>query len=133
MFEPDATESKQTLQNHGLGVKAVKFSRDATSLVSGGEDLHIHITDIATAQRTLTFVSHSDSISSVDFHPQSLNHFLTSSLDGTIKLWDKKVSKEVKTIDLGGRGVWKAQFTPDGKSIGAICENGTVAVISFEH
>ena len=133
LFEPDAREAKATLTNHGLNVKALKFSREGASLITSAEDLHIHMIDVATAQRSLTFVSHSDVVTSIDFHPQSLNYFLTSSLDGTIKLWDKNVGKEVKNIDLGGRGVWKAQFTPDGKHIGAVCENGSVAVISFEH
>ena len=95
--------------------------------------MHIHLSDIASQQRSLTFVSHADWISSIDFHPSSLDNFLTSSLDGTIKIWDKGVSKEVKTIDLGGQGVWKAQFTPDGNYIGAVCQNGSVAVISFKH
>lgn len=133
LFNPEASESKATLNEHNLSVKAVKFSRDSANLVTSAEDLHIHMTDVATEKRALSFISHSDVVSSIDFHPTSLDHFLTSSLDGTIKLWDKNVSKEVKTIDLGGRGVWKAQFTPDGKHIGAVCENGSVAVISFEH
>lgn len=83
-------------------------------------------------------MSHADWVTSIDFHPTTQNMFLTTSLDGTVKLWDRNVSKEVKTIDLGSglpsgqRGVWKAQFTPDGSMIGACTQNGTIALISFE-
>lgn len=36
------------MNNHGRGVKSLCFSPDSTSLISGGEDLHMHMIDVET-------------------------------------------------------------------------------------
>ncbi len=46
--------------NHGKGVKCVKFTPDSKNIISGGEDLHIHMCDVETQQRILTLVNHAD-------------------------------------------------------------------------
>lgn len=34
--------------NHGMGVKAVRFSPDSSQIISGSEDLHMHVCDVET-------------------------------------------------------------------------------------
>ena len=66
----------------------MSFTEDSLSLLTSGDDLHIHLTNLETGQRTQTFISHTDMISSIDSHPGS-GVFCTSSLDGTVKIWDR--------------------------------------------
>lgn len=99
--ESKEDKEKLVLLNHARGIKALKFSPDSKCLATSGEDLHIHVCDVEKEARLHSFVSHADWITSIDFHPTTQNMFLTTSLDGTVKLWDRNVSKEVKTIDLG--------------------------------
>lgn len=101
-------------------------------MILGGEDLHIHMFDIETQERTLTLVNHSDWITSLSFNPADPRYFVSSSLDGTVKIWKQGENKEVKNIEFAGTdGVWKAEFTPDGKYIAVCCQNGTISLISF--
>ena len=38
----------QALNNHGRGVKCIKFTPDSSGLISGGEDLHMYLSNIET-------------------------------------------------------------------------------------
>jgi len=69
IFDINNKEDKFVLSNHGLGVKAIKFSDDSKSVITGGEDLHINICDVETKKRLGTWVSHSDWVTSLSFHP----------------------------------------------------------------
>lgn len=105
-----------SFNNHGLGVRTVKFNPDGKSIISGSEDLHMHICDVETQQRTLTLVNHADWITSIDFNPQNPQYFVSSSLDNTIKIWNDKQNKEIKTLNFS-EPIWSAQFSPDGNFI----------------
>lgn len=76
------------LKNHGMAVRALSFTASSQNLVSAGDDLHIFVTDSATHQRKHTMVGHSKQITSIACHPHSEDLFMTSSLDGTIKMWN---------------------------------------------
>lgn len=123
---------KASLITHGKGVKAIKFSPDSTTLVTGGEDLHMNMVDVETQQRVLTLVNHADWITSIAFNPADPGYFASTSLDGTVKIWKQGSNKEVKTVEFNGNGgVWKAEFTPDGRFIGVCCQDGTIGLVSF--
>lgn len=96
-----------TFNNHGLGVRTVKFNPEGTSIISGSEDLHMHICDVETQQRTLTLVNHADWITSIDFNPKNPQYFVSSSLDNTIKIWNDKQNKEIKTLNFS-EPIWSA-------------------------
>lgn len=55
--------------NHARGVRCLTFTPDSTHFISGSEDLHIHMNDIQTQQRTLTLVNHANWITSISFNP----------------------------------------------------------------
>lgn len=78
---------RATLLNHGKGIKCIKFSPDSSTLITGGEDLHINMVDVETKQRVLTLVNHADWITSISFNPADPRYFASSSLDGTVKIW----------------------------------------------
>lgn len=80
----------------------------------------------------LTLVNHSDWITSISFNPVDPRYFTSSSLDGTLKIWKQGTNKEVKTVAFSSNGgIWKAEFTPDGKYIGVCCQDGTIGLVSF--
>jgi WD40 repeat protein len=75
------------LSRHAKGVRCLTFSPDSTHVMSGSEDLHIHMTDIETQQSVLTLVNHADWITSISFNPMQPKYFVTTSLDKTVKVW----------------------------------------------
>jgi WD40 repeat protein len=52
----------------------------------------------------------------------------SASWDGTIKLWDTKSGRELRTLAGHGRGVYKAVFSPDGKQLASASRDGTVKI-----
>ena len=82
---------------------------------------------------------HVAALTSISWHPHNGERILTSSVDGTLRLWDMggKMSLErltcLRTLKLkGGDGrksqVGACQYNPTGKVIGAACEDGSVQV-----
>jgi WD40 repeat protein len=94
-------ENLRTLQGHQDKVLTVKFSQDGTLLASGGgeNDKTVIIWNLGE-KSSITLKGHSDwfgGVLSVDFSAN--NKFLASaSKDKTIKIWDIKEGKEVKTL-----------------------------------
>ena len=124
IFDSSTKEPKGSVfSNHGRGVRCLKFSPDSSSIISGGEDLHIYLCDVETQQRTLTLVNHAAWITSIAFNPQDPKYFVSTSLDNTIKIWQTGQNKEVKTIEFNDsvQGVWSAVFSPDGRYIAVVC------------
>mmetsp|Transcript_42361 Transcript_42361/g.65010 ORF Transcript_42361/g.65010 Transcript_42361/m.65010 type:complete len:84 (+) Transcript_42361:711-962(+) len=83
--------------------------------------MHINITSCETGVREQTLVSHGDWITSLAFNPVNQSYFATASLDGTVRLWNKGVQKEVKVFELGEGGVWSVSFSPDGNNMAIAC------------
>ena len=52
----------------------------------------------------------------------------SASWDGTIKLWDTKAGRELRTLAGHGWGVYKAVFSPDGKQLASASRDGTVKI-----
>jgi WD40 repeat protein len=50
----------------------------------------------------------------------------SASWDGTIKLWDTKSGRELRTLAGHGWGVYNAVFSPDGKQLASASRDGTV-------
>jgi WD40 repeat protein len=52
----------------------------------------------------------------------------SASWDGTIKLWDTRSGRELRTLAGHGWGVYKAVFNPDGKQLASASRDGTVKI-----
>lgn len=52
----------------------------------------------------------------------------SASWDGTIKLWDTKSGRELRTLAGHGRGVYKAVFSPDEKQLASASRDGRVKI-----
>jgi WD40 repeat protein len=52
----------------------------------------------------------------------------SASWDGTIKLWDTRSGRELRTLAGHGWGVYKAVFSPDGKQLASASRDGTVKI-----
>ena len=78
-------------------MRALKFSQNNQTLISGGEDLHINITDVEALKRKQTLTGHADWITCLSV---SMNQkaFITGSLDKQVKIWDFNSGKCVQTI-----------------------------------
>ena len=100
-------------------------------MISGSEDLHINIEDTEKKQLVSTLTGPGGWITSIQCAPHNPRHFLTTSLDKTIRVWDQVSRKCVKSIDVGGP-IWNAGFSSDGNYLVGATEEGTVKIIVYQ-
>lgn len=72
------------------------------------EELEENITEAE-----LTLFGHNGKINTLDFHRSANNVLATSSVDGTVKLWDLNTGDEKLSLDIGS-GIFKLDFNYTG-------------------
>jgi len=87
----------------------------------------MYLTDMSNTK------GHVSGIGNAMWNPNNKNQFLTSSLDGTVRIWDVKDMQQthknvIKAKSQSGRrvGVSYASFSTDGTLIGAGCQDGSL-------
>jgi WD40 repeat protein len=121
IFDAESGKELGTLEKSGYWAQVrpdATFSPDSTKVVShdGG---HIRISDVESGKELTMLVGHTNTVNSVVFSSDG-KRVLTSSQDGTARIWDVETGsasfgKELKR--LGGRidRAYFAVFSPDGK------------------
>jgi WD40 repeat protein/mono/diheme cytochrome c family protein len=146
----EASSGKQVVQmgSHSDWVMSTAFSVKGDHIVSGGRDMSVKLTEIATQR----FVDNVTSITpgalkggvlAVATHP-TLEHFVTAGSDGLPKVY--RIFREIKReigddaqliadlFPMTGR-VFSARFSPDGKRIacgGGLDRAGELLVCSYD-
>jgi WD40 repeat protein len=102
-----------SILEHCMAVRSLKYSPDHNILVSGSDDLHINLIDLTNNKVIQALVGHKESITTIEFN-KHLNLYASSSLDGSIKLWDyrNKASNCVQTINLSN-DYYKTSYSND--------------------
>lgn len=118
-----------------MAVRSLKYSSEHNILVSGSDDLHINLIDLTNYKVIQALVGHKESITKLEYN-KCLNVYASSSLDGTIKLWDfrNKESKCVQTINLSNEInhniIWDIAFSEEGDYLIAATENNSLAIFN---
>ncbi|MDA0196187.1 MAG: caspase family protein [Bacteroidetes bacterium] len=78
--------------------------------------------------------AHSATVNGVAFHPDG-SQFATGSSDKTIKIWDSRSGREIKTLDRHNNPIWQIHYSPDGSKIisgGADLYEGIIEVCVWD-
>lgn len=107
--------SKRLISGHENKVKVVSFNSSGI-LASASEDKTVKIwnNDFVCIH---TLVGHEKIISDIQWNPKDNNILATSSLDGTINIWDTKAGKKLVTMSVSSSEIMAIQFSPDGELI----------------
>ena len=76
-----------TMKGHSKGVTSISVDVTNSLCVTGGEDNLVKVWDLRKQENAYTIPAHSRLVSSVSFEPKRGCWFISSSFDGTIKLW----------------------------------------------
>jgi WD40 repeat protein/serine/threonine protein kinase len=114
------------LHGHTDAVRAVAFSPDGQSLISGGRDDLLIRWDLITRQPIgQPLGGHTNTINSVAF--SSDGQFMASgSADKTIRLWDAATGVLVDVFDAHTDVVWSVAFSPDAELLVSGSADGTI-------
>jgi len=125
-------ESAPALQTNQT-VRAFALSPDGHWLasVSATDYTTINIRDFRTAHLVSTLTGHTNRVTDLVFN--SVNGVLASaSWDGTVKLWDPNLSKELFTFRVADKAINKLAFSNDGRQLAAAVSNNVVVVWNVE-
>ena len=91
------------------------FSDDGRRLAVGTWSDTIHVWNLASGEREADLTGHLGLVRDVEFRPDDPDTLLSSSQDGTVKLWDVVHGRCLATITLAEDwGVHAVDYAPDG-------------------
>lgn len=128
----DSGQELRTLHGHKLSIEAVAFSPDSRLIATASADRTIRLWDITGEQPPRTFGTgdlgiqwgpdkkeesgHSGTVYGLAFAPDGKS-VLSTSIDGTVRLWQVATGKERWSQPTGAAWVGAATFTRDGRQI----------------
>jgi WD40 repeat protein len=136
VFNADTGALEDSFYGHtGLGINDVDFSpkhdtdRDSTAIVTAGADHTARFAD--KGQLPVALLGHDRAVLSASFSPDG-NSVLTSSKDGTARLWDPYGEPVPEVIADYDRDVNSVAVDPTGSLIAVGGQDGAVRVLSFD-
>jgi WD40 repeat protein len=101
IFQLDTLTVKHNITAHSNSVFILKYMPGRSFLISGSRDARLKAWDIKAGYALAGEVpAHLYAINHLDFSPD-LKHFVTCSLDKSIKIWDATEMRLLKVIDKG--------------------------------
>jgi len=100
-------EELHVLKGHLGQIVGLRFTPDSKTLLSAGwhGDQSVIVWDVATGKEQRRFKGHTAVITCMDLTRDG-KHLITSSQDGTLRIWDYAEGKEIRSLKYGG-----AKFT----------------------
>ncbi len=111
---------------HNGVVFHAEFSPDGQYVVTAGHDRWAVVWKIRLQRPGNLWCKHEDVVNTVEFSPTSNPTLLTSSLDGSISLWNTTTGELTFRWKKHPRGRTWARFTPDGERVVTAGQDGIV-------
>ncbi|CAP61703.1 uncharacterized protein PODANS_4_2730 [Podospora anserina S mat+] len=123
------------LSGHERALTQVKYNREGDLLFSTAKDQHICAWFAHNGERLGTYQGHQGAIWTVDVDPTS-TIIASGSADNTIRLWEVKTGKLLKTWDFP-TAVKRVEFNEDGTKLLGVTEKrmghlGTIVVLDIK-
>ena len=112
---------------HGGWVRAIAFSPDSKTIVSGGGDQigSIALWDVTNSRRIKEFSGHRDIVESIGFSPDG-QMLVSTSRDRTVKLWDVGSQKIFNSLTKHKNVVYDIAFSPNGDMFATSSNDNTI-------
>ena len=125
IYDIKTGEIEKKIAEHCLLVRNLEFNKNKNILYSASDDLHINQIDMNTLKLFSPIVGHKEPISDMIYNEQK-DILITSSFDGTIKIWDVKGNYNcIETLELNTKNpIWDIGVSEIGDFIAFTASDG---------
>ena len=125
IYNTKTGEKEKRIEEHCLLVRNLEFNKNKNILYSASDDLHINQIDMNTLKLFAPIVGHKEPISDIIYNEQK-DILITSSFDGSIKIWDiKNNSMCIETLELNNKNpIWDISVSESGDFIAFTASEG---------
>ncbi|GKV00765.1 hypothetical protein SLEP1_g13401 [Rubroshorea leprosula] len=121
---------KSTLEEHSQGITDVRFSPSVSRLATSSADKTVRIWDVDNPGYSLrTFVGHSTTVMSLDFHPTNEDLICSSDNNNGIRYWSIKNGSCAGIVK---GGATQLRFQPRNGRIFAAAADNFVSILEVE-
>ena len=106
-------------------VRAVAFSPDGKSIVSGSWDDTIRVWEVASGSAVSVLARHTSDVNAVAFSPDG-KILASASDDRTVRVWDAATGRELQSLRSHTDSVMAVAFSPDGKYVASGSKDKTI-------
>ena len=130
IYDTETFNKENKIEEHCLIVRNLAFNNNKNILYSASDDLHINQIDTNTLKLFSPMVGHKEPISDMIYNEKK-NILITSSFDGTIKIWDIKANNNcINTLEPSNKSpIWDITVSQEGDFIAYTATEGIGAFI----
>ena len=130
IYDTETFNKENKIEEHCLLVRNLAFNNNKNILYSASDDLHINQIDTNTLKLFSPMVGHKEPISDMIYNEKK-NILITSSFDGTIKIWDIKANNNcINTLEPSNKSpIWDITVSQEGDFIAYTATEGIGAFI----
>jgi WD40 repeat protein len=133
IWDTASGQLRHTMRRHSGAVCCLAGEASGKNVLSGDTDGLVVLWDVESGKPVRVYEGHRKSISGVQFLPGT-GHFASSDRGGWLYIWDIATSKIVARARIGeNNSVTSLALSPNEKKLYAACDDGTVAVLEFNH
>lgn len=118
IYNMDNCVKESKIEQHCLLVRNLALNKNKNILYSASDDLHINQIDLNTLNLNYPLVGHKEPITKMIYN-ENKNIMVTSSFDGTIKIWDIKGKNNcIETLESKNKNpIWDMSLSSDASLI----------------
>lgn len=130
LFNMETYNKENKIEEHCLLVRNLCFNNNKNILYSASDDLHINQIDINTLKLFSPMVGHKEPISDMVYNEKK-GILVTSSFDGTVKIWDTKGNNNcIHTLQPDTKNpIWDIAVSQEGDFIAFTSSEGIGAFV----
>jgi WD40 repeat protein len=132
IYDTETFNKENKIEEHCLLVRNLAFNNNKNILYSASDDLHINQIDANTLKLFSPMVGHKEPISDMIYNEKK-NILITSSFDGTIKVWDIKANNNnncINTLEPSNKSpIWDITVSQEADFIAYTATEGIGAFI----